>query len=433
MSRLAFPLVLTQLAGISANVLEIMLAGHLNATVMGAVAVGTNVWHFASMGLIGVMMSLSPSIAQLDGAGRRGESAALFIQALWLGGAVGLVCLVLMQLLGPLLIAALGLDAGLAREATIFMRAVSFGAPALPMYVACRGLTEGLSMPRPSLLFGLLGLVVLAPVGWLLMFPLGMGSFGTGLALTFTLWVQFAAFLVFVLRSPRYRDLAWPARLTGPDRAMMWSLFRLGGPMAVSLLMESGMFSATALLIGRFGAVAVAGHQVALSVSAVTFMVPLGFAIATTVRVGNATGRGDMPAVRRAAATGLGLALVSQTCSATLMLTLPRGIAGLYTIDTEVMQFAAGLLFLAALFQLSDGAQVTAAAALRGLKDAKLPMYITTIAYWAIGMPLGWFLTFPRGMGAPGMWCGLIAALSAAAVLLWTRFLRLSAAMARPQ
>ncbi|MCX7384170.1 MAG: MATE family efflux transporter, partial [Alphaproteobacteria bacterium] len=141
----------------------------------------------------------------------------------------------------------------------------------------------------------------------------------------------------------------------------------------------------------------------------------------------NAAGRGDMAAARRSAATGLGLALLSQFCAAALMLSLPRAIAGLYTVDPEVVTFAAGLLFLAALFQLSDGAQVTAAAALRGLKDAEVPMYITTFAYWAIGMPLGWYLTFTIDWRAPGMWWGLIVALSVAAVLLWARFLRLTA------
>ena len=402
-----------------------MLAGHLDAHTMGAVAVGTNVWLFAQMGMIGVMMSLSPTIAQLDGAGRRAETAAPFVQALWLGGAIGILGLVLLLLLGPLLIAAIGIEPGLAAEATSFLRAASFGAPALPMYVACRGLTEGLSMPRPSLVIGLLGLVVLAPVGWLLMFPLGLGAFGTGLALTITLWVQFAAFLRFLRRSPRYRDLDWSASRR-PDRAAIAALFRLGGPMAVSLLMESGLFSATSLLIGRFGAVTIAGHQVALSVASVTFMVPLGFAIATTVRVGNAAGRGDKPGVRRAAFTGLALALISQLGAAALMLSLPTAIAGLYSTDPEVVAFAASLLLLAALFQLSDGAQVTAAAALRGLKDAQVPMLITTIAYWAIGMPLGWWLTFTLDWRAPGMWWGLIAALSTAATLLWWRFLRLS-------
>jgi len=420
--------VLTQLAGIGANVLEIMLAGHLGPQVMGAVAVGTNVWHFALMGLIGVMMSLSPTVAQLDGAGSRGEAAGQFRQALWLGFGVGVIALVLLQTLGPLLIAAIGLDPALAAEATTFLRATCCGAPALAPYVACRGLTEGLSMPRPSLIIGLLGLVVLAPMGWTSMYVLHLGALGLGISLAVTLWAQFFAFFAFIHLSPRYRDLDWTSGRRGPDWPAIWSLFRLGGPMAVSVMMESGMFSATALLIGRFGAVAVSGHQIALSVASVTFMVPLGLAIATTVRVGNAAGAGDMPAARRSAAIGLGLALLSQAGAAALMLTLPRAIAGLYTEDPAVVAFAAGLLFLAALFQLSDGGQVTAAAALRGLKDARLPMYITIIAYWGIGMPIGCWLTFGLAWGAPGMWVGLIAALTAAAVLLWFRFLRLSRA-----
>jgi MATE family multidrug resistance protein len=432
MVRLALPLILTQIAAIGVNVLEIMLAGHLGPRVMGAVAVGTNVWQFAAMGVIGVMMALSPSVAQLDGAGRRVEAGPLFRQALWLGFMVGMLALVLLQLAGPLLIRAIGLEDGLAAHAIDFVRTASCGAPALAMYVGCRGLTEGLSMPRPSMLFGLLGLVILAPVGWTLMYPLGMGAFGTGIALSVTVWLQFGAFLAYLRLSRRYRGLDWARGARGPDWAAIGALFRLGGPMAVSILMESGMFSATALLIGGFGEVAVSGHQIALSVASVTFMVPLGLAIATTVRVGYAAGRGDLAGVRRAAAVGLGLALISQACAATLMLSLPGAISGLYTGDRAVVSFAAGLLFLAALFQLSDGAQVTAAAALRGLKDARVPMYMTTIAYWVVGMPLGWALTFPLGFGAPGMWWGLIVALSIAALLLWSRFVRMTAGLRLP-
>ncbi len=432
MVRLALPLVFTQIAAIGVNVLEIMLAGHIGPHVMGAVAVGTNVWHFAAMGVIGVMMALSPSVAQLDGAGRRVEAGPLFRQSLWMGFLVGVFALAVLQLGGPHLVAAIGLEPGLAAEAMRFVRAASLGAPALAMYVGCRGLTEGLSMPRPSMLFGLLGLAILAPVGWLLMYVLDMGALGTGIALTITIWMQFAAFLAYVRLSPRYRGLGWHAGGWSPDWAAIGALFRLGGPMAVSLLMESGMFSATALLIGRFGATAVSGHQIALSVASVTFMVPLGLAIATTVRVGFAVGRGDTGGVRRAAAAGLILALASQACAAALMLSLPMGIAGLYSGDAAIVTFAAGLLFLAALFQLSDGAQVTAAAALRGLKDARVPMLITTIAYWVVGMPLGWALTFPLEFGAPGMWWGLIVSLSVAALLLWARFLRMTAALRLP-
>lgn len=424
--RLALPLVLTQLAGIGVNVLEIAMAGRLDARVMGAVAVGTNVWFFAVMGLTGVMMALSPNVAQFDGGGRRGEAAGLFRQSMWLAGAVGIFAFLVMQVGAPVLVRSIGIDAGLADEAIAFVRASSYGAPAIAGYVGCRGLTEGLSMPRPSLGFALLGIAVLFPLGWLLLFVLGQGAEGMGLAMTLTAWVQFLGFLVFIRRSPRYRDLDWASGRRGPDGAVLWGLFRLGGPMSVSLMMESGLFNSTALVIGRFGEVAVAGHQIALSIASVTFMVPLGFAISTTVRVGNAVGQGDYGRVRRAAVIGLALALASQVVAAGLMLAMPAAIAGFYASDPDVVAFGAGLLFLAALFQLSDGAQVVAAAALRGLKDARVPMLVTAVAYWGVGMPVGLWLTFGRGWQAPGMWGGLIAGLSVAAVLLWWRFARLS-------
>jgi MATE family multidrug resistance protein len=157
-------------------------------------------------------------------------------------------------------------------------------------------------------------------------------------------------------------------------------------------------------------------------------MVPLGIAMATTVRVGHAVGRGDPQGVRDAGLVGLGLTLVAQGVSALLMLTIPERIAGLYTIDSTVIALAAQLLILAGLFQFSDGLQVAAAGALRGLKDTRVPMLITTFAYWGVGMPVGWWLAFRAGLGARGMWMGLIAGLSMAAVLLTTRFWRLARA-----
>jgi MATE family multidrug resistance protein len=157
--------------------------------------------------------------------------------------------------------------------------------------------------------------------------------------------------------------------------------------------------------------------------------------MATTVRVGHAVGRGDAEGVRGAGLAGLALTLVTQGVSAILMLTVPRHIAALYTADAAVIGLAAQLLVLAGLFQFSDGLQVSASGALRGLKDTRVPMLITTFAYWAVGMPVGWWLAFRAGLGARGMWMGLIAGLSMAAVLLTTRFWRLarsSGAVAAP-
>jgi MATE family multidrug resistance protein len=264
------------------------------------------------------------------------------------------------------------------------------------------------------------------PVGYVLMYPLGLGAFGCGLAMATVAWVQLVGFVIFLLNSPRYRGLGWDRISLAPHPAVIAGLLRIGAPMAVSVALEAGLFTAAALAIGRLGDAAVASHQIALSVSAVTFMVPLGLAMAITVRVGNAVGRGDAAGMRRAGLVGIGLTLVSQSVSSALMLGLPGPIASLYSSDPAVFAGAVVLLHYAAAFQFSDGIQVSSNGALRGLKDARMPMLITGFSYWCVGMPLGWYLAFPLGGRAPGMWTGLIAGLTVAAALLFSRFFVLS-------
>jgi MATE family multidrug resistance protein len=429
--RLALPLITGQLAVMGENVVEMVLAGHLGAHVLGAVAVGSNVVGLAIMCMVGVMMALSPSVAQLDGARRRSEVAPLFRQALWLALALGLLTQAAIHAGGPVLVRAFGVDAALFDDVTSFLHAVGFAAPPLSLYLACRGLSEGLSLPRPSMFFSLLGLVALVPIGYVLMYPMGLGAFGCGVAMAVVCWLQLVAFVIFLLVSPLYRGLGWHSGRLAPDFAVIAGLLRIGAPMAVSVVMEAGLFTAAALAIGRFGGATVAGHQVALSVSAVSFMVPLGLAMAITVRVGNAVGRGDAAGVRRAGLSGIGLTLASQSVSCALMLALPGPIASIYSSDPAVLAGAVVLLHFAAAFQFSDGIQVASNGALRGLKDARAPMLITGFSYWCVGMPVGWYLAFPQDLRAPGMWVGLIAGLSFAAVLLFSRFFLLSRRHAR--
>jgi multidrug resistance protein, MATE family len=239
-------------------------------------------------------------------------------------------------------------------------------------------------------------------------------------------WLLFLGFALLIAWGPRYRGLGWHRRGLWPDFGVIGGLLRIGLPMAISVLMEAALFSMAGLAIGRFGDAAVAGHQVALSVASVTFMMPMGLAMAITVRVGNAVGRGDAAAVRRAGLVGIGLTLATQALSCTLMLALPGPIASIYSSDPVVLAGAVVLLQYAAAFQFSDGIQVASNGALRGLKDARVPMLITGFSYWGVGMPVGWFLAFPQHWQAPGMWIGLIAGLSFAAVLLFGRFYILS-------
>lgn len=424
--RLALPLITGQVATMATGVVELILAGHLGAHVLGAVAVGNSVWGMAVITMSGLMMAVSPNVAQLDGARRRGEVAPLFCQALWLAAAVGLVMTGVLYVGGPALARVSGVSEDLLPDVAAFLHPVSFAALPIILYFTCRGLSEGLSLPRPTMLLGVIGLVALVPIGYGLMYVLRLGAYGSGIAMMSVCWLLFLGFALLILTSPRYRGLGWHRRGLWPDFAVIGGLLRLGGPMAVSIFMEAALFSAAGLLIGRFGAAAVASHQVALSVSSITFMVPLGLALAITVRVGNAIGRGDPASARRAGLSGIGLTLLTQSFSCALMVLLPGPIASVYAADPAVLSGAVVLLQFAAAFQFSDGVQVASNGALRGLKDAHVPMLITGFSYWGVGMPVGWYLAFPQGWQAPGMWVGLIAGLTVAAALLFTRFFLLS-------
>jgi multidrug resistance protein, MATE family len=423
---LAGPLIGGQLCLIAGNVVDVMLAGHLGAHVLGAVAIGTSIWSFALIGLSGLMMAVPPTVAQLEGAGRRQEAVPVFRQALLLALGFGLLALAAVGWGGPLLVDMLRLAPELTVNVNSFLRAISLGAPALGVYFAARGLSEGLGVTWPTMMFGLSGLILLAPTGYVLMYGAfdlpGLGARGSGLANAVVCWVEAAGYLAFVRFARCYPGLAWRRTCWRLDPAVLTGLLRLGLPLAGSVLAEVSMFSVAGLMISRLGDDAVASHQVALNLASVLFMVPLGIALATTVRVGNAVGRGDAAGMRRAGLAGVGLAVLAQACSSALMFGVPHLLASIYTEDPAVISGAVALLRLAAIFQIFEGLQVSANGALRGLKDARLPLAATTLAYWGIGIPVGWWFGLRGAMGAPGVWMGLIAGLATAAVLLLLRF-----------
>ncbi|NCT66973.1 MAG: MATE family efflux transporter [Rhodanobacteraceae bacterium] len=428
--RLALPLIAGQLSTIGMNVIDALLAGHLDAHTLGAVAIGTSVWSLVIVIAIGVMLALPPSVAQLHGAGRADAIGPLFRQGVWLALGLGLLLLLAMRYGGAALAGMIGLDPPLVPDVIAFVHAIAWGAPALTLFFALRGLGEGLGLTRPTMYFSALGLFLLGPLGYVLMYgKLGlprMGAHGSGIATALVLWLQMLAFALYVLRSRHYRHLHLLARFERPNRRALADLLHIGLPMGVTMFMEASLFVAVALAIGTLGTDVVASHQIALNVASVAFMVPLGLAMAVTVRVGHAVGRGDAQGVRDAGWVGIALTLATQCVSAGAMLLLPQRIAALYTTDAAVIALAAQLLVLAGLFQFSDGIQVAANGALRGLKDTRLPMVITMFAYWGVGMPVGALLAFPQGLGARGMWIGLIAGLSVAALLLPWRFWKLS-------
>jgi MATE family multidrug resistance protein len=379
---------------------------------------------------MGTLMSLPPSVSQLDGAGRRDEIGPLFRQALWLSAGLGVLLFAFLSVVGVAL-APMGIAADVRPGTLAFLRGIRWGVPALTLYLCMRYLSDGLHWTLPTMVLGFGGLLVLVPLGYLLTFGLygfpELGAGGLGIASAIMLWAQMLAFAAYLAGTKRVAALALFARFDPPRGAAIRGLLATGLPIGVTVMMEGGLFIVTALLIGRLGDVPAAAHQIAINVASLCFMVPFGLAEATTVRVGHAVGSGrGAHGVRQAAFAGGVLVLATQLTGGTILLLGHDHIVALYTRDAVVATLASSLLLYAAAFQFPDGIQVLSAGALRGLKDTRVPMLLAACAYWGVGMPLGAGLGLGLGWGPRGMWIGLIAGLVVASILLGARFLRSS-------
>lgn len=423
-ATLALPLVLGHMSTGLINVVDNVIAGRHDTQTLASITVGTALLWLPLLVPIGTLIALTAAISQLDGAGRHDEIGPRFRQALWLGGALGALMFGFLTAASTLL-PSLGIDPEVAPGTQAFLRAVRWGVPGMTLYLCMRYLSEGMHWTRPTMVIAFGGLFVLAPLGYVLTFgALGapeLGPAGLGIASATTMWLQALAYAAYLARARRFAALGLFERYDPPRWPEIRALLKNGLPIGVTLLMEGGLFIATALLLARLGKLTAASHQIALNVASLCFMVPMGVAEATTVRVGHALGAGDPAGVRRAIRAGYVIVLASQAVSATVLLFGHDVVAAMYTDDVAVAALASTLLLYAATFQFPDGIQVLSAGVLRGLEDTRVPMVLALISYWGLGMPLGAGLGLGLGWGPRGMWIGLIVGLSTAAVLMCAR------------
>jgi MATE family multidrug resistance protein len=425
--QLALPVMIGQLAVFSMNFIDTVMSGRLpnREIALAALGIGGAVWSSMLMFVLGTLMVVQPSVAQLDGALKRREAATQTRQALWIAVAFSLPYFLICYFSEPLL-TAFRIDPAIVPTAAAYLRAMSWGAPGLCLVFLLRFFSEGTGHTRPTMLYGVVGALLNIPLNYIFMFgKLGlpaMGTVGCGYATSIVIWLQFLM-LFFYIRSHRhYEPFALMSHLEKPRWHDIWELLKVGVPIAVAIFVEGSLFVMAALLIGRLGPVPAAAHLIAINFAALVFMIPVGLSSAISIRVGNAVGRGDPAGARYAGLIGILIILAIQTMGAVGMLTFPEAIVRLYTDDPVIAPLAVSLLFYAAIFQYPDGLQIVAAGALRGFKDTRMPVVYMVISFWIVGLTLGYHLTFTREMGPAGMWIGMIAGLSVAAVLLLRRF-----------
>lgn len=427
--HLAVPVGAVQVGMMAMGVVDTVMVGHYSATDLAAVALGNLYFFMAAVFPMGVLMALDPVVSQAVGAGDHPAVG----RALQRGGLLALVLGVpgaLVLIPGEYLLGILRQPVDVVPVASGYALAVIPGLFPFLAFIVFRQTLQAMGRVAPIVVTILLSNLANLLFNWTFIFGrLGfpeMGAVGSGWASSLSRWLMFMGLLAFSW--PLLRSYLRPIRPEVFQLRPLMRMLRLGSPIGIQFGLEYGAFGMTGLLMGWMGTLAMAGHQVALNLASLTFMVPLGISQATAVLVGHGVGREEPWSARRAAGAGLLLGVVFMAATAAAFLLFPGLLARVYSSDPAVLALAATLIPLAGVFQVFDGLQVVASGVLRGVGDTRSPMALNLLGFWCIGMPVGLWLAFPGAMGPRGLWWGLVLGLASVAALL---LLRVRSRMAR--
>lgn len=438
---LSLPLVAGQIAQTGMGVVDTMMAGGVSKLDLAGVALGSAVWLPTFLFMSGVLLALTPRIAQAVGKQDRAAVKASVMQGVWL--ALLLTAFTLLILLSSAWwMRFFTLEVSVYNIAVDYIYALAWGTLPALLFQVVRFFHEAHGLTKITMVLSIIGFVLNIPLNALFVYGYGpipaLGGVGCG----------FATSLVYVAMAVVGWWLYWahPRYLTYRQEAKLWRLpewlgisrlLRVGVPIGGAILFEVGLFTFIAFLVTPLGTDALAAHQVAISFTALIFMLPLSLAMALTIRVGQLTGADESAQVRIAITSALWISLVLGAVVALLTGLFAQEIVLLYTQDMSVVVIAVTLLWMAALYQLSDAVQVVCAGALRGIGDTTSVMWVTLVSYWGVGLPAGFYLCYGAWntesgvwLGISGFWLSFVIGLSLAAVGLgwrvYTQFFRTS-------
>lgn len=421
--RMGLPLIGAQLLQVGNGLVDAIVAGRIGKVELAAGGIGASLWFVTSLLCIGLMAGLSPTLSRLIGQRRRAFVGEVFRQGVWLGLFTGLLALTIVLII-RLVVHFIPLEDALIPLIKAYLIGAAWSLPFFALVMVARNVCEATGLTRPVLMVTAMGLVI----NVLASFALGLGLWGfpilglLGIGIATSLVnVSMAIVLFALLLGKRFARFQLFASVERPQWRFLKPMLNLSVPIFFGMLFEAGLFVATSIQMGTIGIVESGAHQIAISACAFTFMLPLGMSFAITARIGRAAGQKSMSSIRLRILSGCLLTLAMAGLTALTLVIFRYSIAEFYTSDPELVGFAAKLLLLGAVFQLSDGAQIMLIGVLRGLHDTRVPMLINAFSYWVIAFGLGVFSAHVLGYGAYGLWCGLIIGLTVASMLLGMR------------
>jgi MATE family multidrug resistance protein len=436
--RLGGPLIASHLAQFAIHMTDTIMLGWYDVTALAAVTIATTMYFVTFIVGAGFAFAVTPMVAAAAEAGDEVQVRRVTRMGLWLSVIYGLVFTVPMLFAEPILLA-MGQDAQVASMAQDYLVIAGWQMVPALMIMTLKSYLAALEHTA-IILWATIGTALMnVGVNYALIFgnwgAPEMGIQGAAVAsLLVTLVTVLVLFAYGLYKLPQYKLLQ---NVWKPDGEIMGRVFRLGWPIGVTSLAEGGLFSASAVMMGWIGPLELAAHGIAIQLASLTFMVHIGFSQAATVRAGRAMGRGDETNLRRGAHMAILMSAIFAFVTMAIFLLVPAQMISLFIDPAEpardtLVAIGVGLLAMAALFQVVDAVQVMALGLLRGLQDTTVPMFMATISYWIVGLPVSYVLAFRFDMGGIGIWLGLVVGLSVAAVLMMWRFWRQAVYLKQP-
>lgn len=426
---IAYPVMLGQLGHVMVGLADNIMVGQLGAAPLAAVSLGNSLVFIALSLGIGFSFAITPLIAEADGSGDIETGKSYFHHGIIMCGINGILLFLLLLLAKPIL-HHLDQPPEVVALAIPYLEIVAFSMIPLMLFQAYKQFADGLSQTKYAMYATLIANVVNVIFNYLLIYGIWIfprlevegAATGTLISRFFMLWFVWE----ILRRKKKFRQYFVWSKKELLKMNIFKKLFELGFPTALQMLFEVAIFTATVFLAGTLGTNPQAANQIALNLASMTFMVAVGLGVTATIRVGNQKGKANFEDLRRIAFSTFLLVFLIEAVFAVGFILLKDWLPALYIDNNAVILLAAQLLIVAALFQLSDGLQVVILGALRGLQDVKFPTLICFIAYWIIGFPVSFFLGKEEAMGSMGIWFGLLAGLTASALMLYIRFNYLS-------
>jgi multidrug resistance protein, MATE family len=426
---LAYPVVLSQLGHILVSVADSIMVGQLGTLPLAAASLGNSIFTVVMVFGIGLSFSITPLVASSHGRKNKKRISLLLINGVLVSSGAGVLLFLSGYLISPLLLH-LDQPAQVVKLAIPYFHILCLSMVPLMFFQGFKQFAEGLSLTKQSMFISVVANALNVVGNYMLIYgkwgapALGLDGAAISTFLSRVIMGLMMAYYVLNANQLKIYRLRWKRKFISMRH--MVRILKLGWPISLQMAFEVGAFSFSAIMIGWLGAKELAAHQIAISMAALTYMMASGIAAAATIRVGNLFGSGQVKEMQMAGYSSLVMVIIFMTTAGLILILLNNIIPQFYVKDPEVINIAAGLIIIAALFQISDGVQVVGLGALRGLEDVKVPGMISLLAYWVVALPIGYVLGFTLGGGANGIWTGLLFGLTVAAILLFFRFRKLS-------